>query len=351
MKGFGMLEVNKAGWMENERPVAGPLDVICRPLVVAPCSSDVHMLHGFGVHAKNLILGHEAVGEVVEVGSLVRNFKAGDVVVVPAITPDWSTMSVQGKYNAHDVGPLSGFKFAHLKDGVFAELFHVNNADANLAKVPQGMKLESALMTVDMMSTGFHGVELAEIGFGDTVVVMGIGPIGLMSIAGAKLRGAGRIIAIGTRPNCVQIAKEYGATDIVSYKEGDVVKQITELVGGTVDSVIMAGGGPETLGQALTMVKAGGIISNVNFFDAKDVLEIPAHLWGLGMANKDIRGGLCPGGALRMQKMLEVIQHGRIDPSKLLTHHFEGFDKIEDAFLLMEAKPSDLIKPVVKIQW
>jgi len=100
----------------------------------------------------------------------------------------------------------------------FAKFFHVNNADSNLVLLPEDMLPEAALMTVDMMSNGFHGVELAEISFGDTVVVLGIGPVDLMAVAGAKLKGAGRIIVVGTRPNCIEIAKEYGATDVISYK-------------------------------------------------------------------------------------------------------------------------------------
>ena len=95
--------------------------------------------------------------------------------------------------------------------------------------------MEAALMTVDMMSTGFHVVDGAEIEFGDVVVVMGIGPVGLMAVAGAVLAGASRILAIGTRPNCVEVAKSYGATDIVSYKDGDTVEQILELTGGGAD--------------------------------------------------------------------------------------------------------------------
>ena len=87
-------------------------------------------------------------------------------------------------------------------------------------------------MTVDMMSTGFYGVEMADVQLGDSVVVFGIGPVGLMAVAGAKLRGAGNIYAIGTRKNCAELAKEYGATDIISYKDGDLVQQILEKEGG-----------------------------------------------------------------------------------------------------------------------
>ncbi|MDR1952757.1 MAG: zinc-binding dehydrogenase [Elusimicrobiota bacterium] len=358
MKGYGMIKAGEAGWMEKDRPVAGPLDAIVRPTVIAPCSSDTHVFHGgFGPDVKNLILGHEAVGEVVEVGALVKNFKPGDIVVVPCCNPNFIDKHTQGTgwANAHDDGKrfFGGFKFLEKKDGVWGEFFHVNLADANLALLPEGVKPEAALMTVDMMSTGFHGVENADIQFGDTVVVMGIGPVGLMCVAGAKLKGAARIIVTGTRPNCIAVAKEYGATDIINYKKGDIVEQIQNLVGGngTVDSVIIAGGGQETLPQALRLAKPTGNVSNVNFFDGKDVFTIPAPYWGLGMGNITIRGGFCPGGALRIEKLMNLIKFGKVDTTKLITHRYEGFDKIPEAFDVMAKKPADLIKPVVFIKW
>ncbi len=96
----------------------------------------------------------------------------------------------------------------------------VNDADNNLAILPTGVSIDDAIMCTDMVTTGFTGAELADIKFGDTVCVIGIGPVGLMAIVGARLRGAARIIAVGTRPNCVALAKEYGASDIISYKDG-----------------------------------------------------------------------------------------------------------------------------------
>lgn len=234
---------------------------------------------------------------------------------------------------------------------MFAEFFHVNDADANLAFLPEDVAPEEALMVVDMMTTGFIAVENGRVGFGDTVVVIGIGPVGLMAVAGAKLSGAGRIIVVGTRPNCVKIAKEYGATDVISYKDGDIVEQILKLVPGGVNTTIIAGGNQNTFAQAVAMTKEGGVISNVNFFDIKDTLSMPAYLWGLGMSSKDIRCGFAPGGTVRMEKLLNMIKYNRIDTSKLITHRFNGFDKIEHAFKLMEEKPKDLIKPVVFIDW
>nr|UCV39064.1 CBADHS [synthetic construct] len=349
MKGFAMLGINKLGWIEKERPVAGSYDAIVRPLAVSPCTSDIHtVFEGALGDRKNMILGHEAVGEVVEVGSEVKDFKPGDRVIVPCTTPDWRSLEVQAGFQQHSNGMLAGWKFSNFKDGVFGEYFHVNDADMNLAILPKDMPLENAVMITDMMTTGFHGAELADIQMGSSVVVIGIGAVGLMGIAGAKLRGAGRIIGVDYRPICVEAAKFYGATDILNPKNGHIVDQVMKLTNGKgVDRVIMAGGGSETLSQAVSMVKPGGIISNINYHGSGDALLIPRVEWGCGMAHKTIKGGLCPGGRLRAEMLRDMVVYNRVDLSKLVTHVYHGFDHIEEALLLMKDKPKDLIKAVV----
>ena len=349
MKGFAMLSIGKVGWIEKEKPTPGPFDAIVRPLAVAPCTSDVHTVFEGAIGERhNMILGHEAVGEVVEVGSEVKDFKPGDRVVVPAITPDWRTSEVQRGYHQHSGGMLAGWKFSNIKDGVFGEFFHVNDADMNLAHLPKEIPLEAAVMIPDMMTTGFHGAELAEIELGATVAVLGIGPVGLMAVAGAKLRGAGRIIVVGSRPVCVDAAKYYGATDIVNYKNGPIDSQIMDLTEGKgVDAAIIAGGNADIMATAVKIVKPGGTIANVNYFGEGDVLPVPRLEWGCGMAHKAIKGGLCPGGRLRMERLIDLVFYKRVDPSKLVTHVFQGFDNIEKALMLMKDKPKDLIKPVV----
>ncbi|MDD4779317.1 MAG: NAD(P)-dependent alcohol dehydrogenase [Tissierellia bacterium] len=352
MKGFAMLGINKVGWIEKDYQKAGSYDAIVRPLAVSPCTSDIHTVFEGAIGDRHdMILGHEAVGVVVEVGSEVKEFKPGDRVVVPAITPDWRSLEVQAGFHQHSNGMLAGWKFSNFKDGVFAEYFHVNDADMNLALLPDEISLESAVMITDMMTTGFHGAENAEIQMGSSVAVIGIGAVGLMSIAGAKLNGAGRIIGVGSRPVCVEAAKFYGANDIVNYRDGDIVKQIMDLTKGKgVDRVIMAGGGIETLAQAVEMVKPGGVVSNVNYHGTGDILPVPRLAWGCGMAHKKIVGGLCPGGRLRMEMLIDMVKYNRVDLSKLVTHVFDGFENIEQALLLMKDKPKDLIKPVVIIE-
>ena len=346
-----MIAPNRIGWIEKERPVCGPLDAILRPIAVAPCTSDIHTVYEGALGERhNMILGHEAVGEVVEVGILVRDFKAGDRVLVPAITPAWGAVESQAGYSVHAGGMLAGWKFSNIKDGVFAEYFHVNEADANLALLPEGLDPTAAVMLSDMIPTGFHGAELAEIGFGDRVCVIGIGPVGLMSVAAAALRGASEIYAVGSRKLCAETAKSYGATRIIDYKNGDIAEQILDLTDGRgVDRVIVAGGNAEeTFVQAVKMVKAGGRIGNVNYLGSGDVI-LPRVEWGCGMGHKTVAGGLMYGGRLRMEKLASLITAGRLDPTKLITHRFHGFDRIEEALLLMKDKPKDLIKPVVVV--
>lgn len=352
MKGFSMAGIGHTSWIEKENPICGPLDAICRPIALAPCTSDIHTVWAGALGDRyNMILGHEAIGEVVEVGSLVKDFKVGDKVIVPAITPDWNSIEAQGGYQMHSCGMLSGWKFSNFKDGVFAELFHVNDADGNLALLPEGMDPVAACMLADMVPTGFHGVELADVQFGDSVVVVGIGPVGLMAVAGTALRGASHIYAVGSRPNCIEIAKEYGATDIINYRQGDIVEQVLEKTKGKgVDRVVIAGGDVDTFAQAIKMLKPGGRIGNVNYLGEGDYIKIPRVEWGCGMSHKTIAGGLMPGGRLRMEKLASLMETGRIDPGKLVTHRFEGLESVEKALLLMKDKPKDLIKPVVTIK-
>ena len=340
MKGFAMLGIGKTGWIQKEVPACGPLDAIVRPLAVSPCTSDIHTVWEGAIGERtDMILGHEAV---------VKTLKPGDRVIVPAITPDWGSLEAQAGYSMHSGGMLAGWKFSNFKDGVFAEYFHVNEADANLALLPESLDPAAAVMLSDMVPTGFHGVELADVQFGDTVCVVGIGPVGLMAVAGAALRGAARLFAVGSRPVCAEAAKAYGATDIINYREGDIVQQVLDQTHGHgVDRVILAGGDNDTFLQAVNMVKPGGYIGNVNYLGSGDYVRIPRVEWGCGMGHKTIRGGLMPGGRLRMEKLAALMETGRLDTSRLLTHRFQGFEHMEEALLLMKDKPRDLIKPVV----
>ena len=349
MRAFAYIGDGKAGWIEKERPRATGFDAVVRPCLMAPCSSDVHNVE-INCLKPNRILGHEGVGLIVEVGELVRDFRVGDIVAIPPVTPDWRTVPSQLGAHQHCSGLITGQKLSNSEDGLFAEFALIRDVDANCARIPDGVSLEAAVLAADMLNTGLYGAELADVQPGDTVVVMGIGPVGLMAVAGARLRGAGRIIAIGSRPHCVELARFYGATDIVNYKEGNVERQVhapTDKKGA--DCVICAGGGDDALGQAVAMARWGGTVGNVNYFTTYGDLPINNVRYGFGMGNKTIRGGECPGGRARMEKLLNLLKYDRVDPTPLITHRFQGLDQVEAAFRLMEAKPPELVKTIVTL--
>lgn len=352
MKGYAMLSIGETGWIEKDRPECGPNDAIVRPLALSPCTSDVHTVWEGALGERNdMILGHEGCGVVVEVGEAVKDFKEGDRVMFAAITPDWNSVAAQGGYPMHSGGMLGGWKFSNFKDGVFAEFFHVNDADGNLAHLPDGISTAEACMLSDMVPTGFHGAELADVQFGDTVLVVGIGPVGLMAVAGANLKGASRIIAVGTREVCIEAAKGYGATDFISYKDGTISEQVLKLTDGEgVDKAIVAGGTVDTFEEVIKALKPGGKIGNVNYLGSGTYINIPRVEWGVGMGHKQIVGGLMPGGRARIEKLARLITIGKLDVKPLLTHRFEGFENVEEALMLMKDKPRDLIKPVVVIE-
>jgi threonine dehydrogenase-like Zn-dependent dehydrogenase len=158
------------------------------------------------------------------------------------------------------------------------------------------------------------------------------------------------VFAVGSRKKCQEVAQFYGATDLVNYRNGDIVEQVKEAQGGKpVDKVILAGGDNDTFDQAIRMVKPGGIISNINYLGTGDYIKIPRVEWGLGMGHIRITGGLMPGGRKNMEFLARLMKHGRLDVSPLLTHRYDKFDDIEPALLLMKDKTSDLIKPIVSL--
>ena len=307
MKGYAMLKIGESGWIEKERPVCGPLDAICRPIAVAICSSDVHTLWSGAIGERhNMILGHECCAEVVEVGSLVKDFKPGDRVLVPAITPDWSSAAAQAGWQQHSGGMLGGWKFSNYKDGVFADFFHVNDADGNLAHLPEGMDPVDACIMSDMVPTGFHAVEQADVQFGDTVLVIGIGPVGSWRSVPAPERG--QPYHGGGDASCLYgSGQSLWADEFISYKDGPIFAQVLERTNGAgVDRVCIAGGNVDTFSEAIKCLKPGGRIGNVNYLGSGDYVKIPRVEWGAGMSNKTISGGLMPGGRLRMEKLASL---------------------------------------------
>ncbi|MGB4151212.1 MAG: NAD(P)-dependent alcohol dehydrogenase [Limnochordia bacterium] len=347
MKAFVMRRIGEVGFIEKDKPACGPNDAVVRATRGLVCTSDVHTVAGAIGERTNLTLGHEAVGIVAEVGSEVKLFKPGDRVCVGAITPIWGSDAAQRGFPSQSGQALGGWMYANVKDGTFAEYFHVNEADANMALIPDGISDDAAVYCTDMMSTGFAGAENANIPLGGTVAVFAQGPVGLMATAGARMLGAGLIIAVEADPKRQELSRYYGADVIVDFTKEDPVKKIMELTDGQgVDSAIEALGADITFQQAVKVTKPGGTVSNIGYHGSGEFVHIPRLEWGVGMANITIVTDLCPGGRVRMERMLRLLQNKRIDPTRLTTHVFP-FDEVDKAFELMKTKADNIIKPLI----
>ncbi len=347
MKSFVMKSIGEVGYAEKDKPKPGPGDAVVRTTKALICTSDTHTVAGAIGERENMTLGHEAVGIVDEVGDGVERFEPGDRVTVGAITPDWGSDAAQRNHPSQSSQPLGGWKFANLKDGVFAEYFHVNEADANMARIPEDVTDEEAAYTCDMMSTGFAGAEIGEVPTGGTVAVFGQGPVGLMATKGADLNGAGRILVVETMEKRQELARQYGADEAVDFQEVDEVEEIRRLTGGDgVDVAIEALGSSATFENCIKVTKPGGTIANVGYHGEGEFIRIPREEWGVGMAEQTITNALCPGGRVRLQNLLRLLKTGRVDPTPMTTHTFV-FDEIETGFRMMKNKEDGIIKPLI----
>ncbi len=348
MKAFVMKKIGSVGLIEKPIPTdPGANGAIIKTTKALVCTSDTHTVKGAIGERDNITLGHEAVGVIERLGAEVDGFQEGQRVAVNAITPCYQCDNCLRGYTSQCTQMLGGWKFANVKDGVFAPYFHVNNAQANLAPIPEGVSDEAAVYTTDMMSTGFVGAEHANIPIGGTVAVFAQGPVGLMATVGARLLGAGRVFAVETVANRKQLAERYGADVIVDFKEKDPAEAILDATDGVgVDSAIESLGSQKTFEDCIKVTRPGGTISNIGYHGEGDYVQIPRMDWGVGMSDKTIRTALCPGGRERMERLMRLIETGRVDPTPMTTHTF-GFDDIEKAFQIMEDKSDGVIKPLV----
>lgn len=347
MRTFVMRRIGEVGMAEKPIPDPGPNDAVVKATAALICTSDCHTVGGAIGDRHDLTLGHEAVGVVAKLGSAVKGFREGDRVAVNAITPCFRCENCLRGFPSQCGGMLGGWKFANVKDGNLAEYFHVNDAEANLAPIPAGLTDEQACYCCDMLSTGFAAAENAAAPIGGTIAVFAQGPVGLMATVGARLLGAGQVIAIESVPKRQELARRYGADVVIDFTRDDPVEAILALTRGQgVDAAIEALGGPSTFEACVRVTRPGGTISNVGYHGHGDYVPLPRDGWGVGMSDKTIRTALCPGGAERMSRLFRLIQAGRVDPTPMTTHRF-AFDQIVDAFRLMQSKADGILKPFI----
>ncbi|MDR1264472.1 MAG: alcohol dehydrogenase catalytic domain-containing protein [Propionibacteriaceae bacterium] len=349
MKGYILQAVGVAEW-RDDLPIPEPElgEILIKPVVVAPCTSDVHIIETMAFSTlQGRPLGHEVAGVVAAVGPGVRHFQEGDRVAVPSAIVNWANPMIQEGYDKYD--QLSSYFLTDPRlGGCFAEYFLIKDGDMNVARIPDEVTWEQAVVCTDMGTTGFEAVNWLHLKYGQSVVVYGIGAVGLMAICAAVLKGVGRIFGVGSRQVCFDVARQYGATDLVNYRDGDVSDQIMALNGGPVDTAVVCGGADiSALAEAVQMVRQGGYITNAAAFMHDTEFVLPNAAWMYGTGDRTIRGIGTRGGRAFLERLLTLAKYGRFQPERIVTHTFHGMEHLPQALAMMGGQVRDAIKPVV----
>jgi threonine dehydrogenase-like Zn-dependent dehydrogenase len=362
-------------------------DAIVRITSTAICGSDLHLYNGFipTMHAGDVI-GHEFMGEVVEVGRDVKSLRIGDRVVVPFPIACGACLACEAKMyslcensnpNAWMAEKLMGhsaagvFGYSHMLGGFAggqAEYARVPFADVGPLKVPDGMSDEQVLFLSDILPTGYMAAEMCDITPGDTVAVWGCGPVGQFAIASAKLLGAERIIAIDRFPERLAMAaNRAGATDTLHYEERDVLETLKELTGGAgpdacIDAVgseahapgvmyaydrfkqalMLESDRPLALRQAIMACRNGGTVSVIGVYGGFiDKFPIGSFM----NRSLTMRTGQCHVHRY-MQPLLRRIEDGEIDPTFVITHRMR-LDEAPEGYAMFAKKQDDCVKVVL----
>jgi 2-desacetyl-2-hydroxyethyl bacteriochlorophyllide A dehydrogenase len=327
-------------------PKAGYGEVVMRVTLTTICGTDVHILKGEYPVRPGLVIGHESVGVIHEIGPGVTGHNVGERVLVGAITPCGQCNACLGGNWSQCGGPIGGWKFGNTINGAQAEYVLVPNAQANLAKIPDELTDEQVVLLADIASTGFSASESANVQLGDSVAVFAQGPIGLCATAGAHMKGAALVIGVESDLARMAMAKRMGADVVLSPKEGDVVAEIKKLTGGRgVDVAVEALGTQVTFENALKVLRPGGTLSSLGVYSGK--LSVPLEPFAAGLGDIKIVTTLCPGGKERMRRLIELVQHGRVDLRPLLTHTFP-LDNIVEAYELFANRRDGVLKVAIR---
>src|SRR6202051_3050067 len=337
---------NQNARQQGPIPEGGPGEAVIRVTLTTICGTDLHILKGEYPVRPGLVIGHEPVGAIHELGVGVTGYEVGDRVLVGAITPCGQCTYCLGGDLAQCGGPIGGWKFGNTINGAQAEYLLVPHAQANLAKIPDELSDEQVVLLADIASTGISAAESANLQIGDTVAVFAQGPIGLCATAGAKLKGASLIIAIESDPFRNEMAKRMGADVVLDFTKEDVVESIKHLTRGRgVDVAIEALGTQTTFESALRVLRPGGTLSSLGVYSGK--LSLPVEPFAAGLGDHKIVTTLCPGGKERMRRLMEMVRHGRLDLTPLLTHTFT-LDQIKEAYQVFAERCNGVIKVAIR---
>ena len=337
MKAVVYKDVGEVAVAEVDRPVIQePTDAIIQVRKGSVCGSDLHIYHGRvpGVF-EGATLGHEFAGTVAEVGPDVKGFKSGDDVVGSFLMVCGECKACKsGHYNFCDDQVVPGYGvFMGDLGGSQAEFVRVPKADVNLHQT-NGMDLEKALFAGDILSTAFYCAHLGGIKGGETVVVIGCGPVGIFAQEASRVLGASRVIAIDTVPERLALAAKLGS-ETVNALERNPAMAIDEMTGGEMADVVLETVGlPAALNSAISTVKRGGTISIIGVH-TEPSFDLPLQEVFLRSIT------LAFGGTANVQgvwdEALEAIRSGKIDPTVIISHHM-SLDESVEAYKLFDAK-------------
>ncbi|WP_417674346.1 zinc-dependent alcohol dehydrogenase family protein [Pseudodonghicola sp.] len=327
MKALVYQGPGKKDWIEKPKPeIEKPTDVIVKVTKTTICGTDLHILKGdVPAVTEGRILGHEGVGIVEAVGDAVANFKPGDAVLISCVTSCGKCANCKRQLYAHcDDG---GWILGHLIDGTQAEYVRIPHGDNSLYPIPADADEEALVMLSDIMPTGFEiGVQYGHVKPGDTIAIVGAGPVGMSVLLTAQFYSPGRIVMIDMDPNRLEVAKTFGATHTLQVGKDDIVAEIMTLTDGLgVDVAIEAVGVPATFDTCQKIVSAGGSIANVGVHGK----SVELHIEELWIKNINISMGLVNTNTTPM--LLKTLQTGKVNPAELITHRFK-LDEILDAY-------------------
>lgn len=325
-----------------EPSLQDPTDVVVRITTTTVCGSDVGLVHGHIPTARGFILGHEYVGVVEEVGAAVGRVRPGQRVVGPAAPycgtcPTCARGQIQRCERGGVLGsgePWGGF------GGTQAEWLRVPHADRDLVPIPDELRDEQVLFAGDILPTGWSAVRWADTRPGDTLVVLGAGPVGLAAVLTAQLHAPRALIVVDPLEDRRELAEALGATVTLDPTSDDVSTAVAELTRGGADGVVEAAGRADTIVQATQLVRVGGSVAVVGI--PPGPVELP--IADLLMRNVTLRQGL--GYLGDMDRLVALVMAGRLDATPLITHRYTG-DQLADAFHTFEGQADGIVKPLI----
>lgn len=342
--------VDRFGIEEVEKPRAGAGEAVVRVTLTTICGTDLHIVRGEYPVKPGLVIGHEMVGVIDELGPGVTGYQPGQRVLVGAITPCGQCngcLSGHLSQCGHGEGyeALGGWRLGNTLNGAQAEYVRIPFAQANLAPIPDGLTDEQVVLLADIASTGFSGAESGGVRIGDSVVVFAQGPIGLCASIGARLMGAARVIGVDGDDARLAMARKLGVDVVLDYRSQDVVAEVKRLTGGGADVAIEALGTQQTFESALRCLRPAGTLSSLGVYSGK--LQLPYDAFSAGLGDHRVVTTLCPGGKERMRRLMAMVQSKRVDLTPLLTHRFALKD-IREAYALFGQRKEGVLKVAIR---